>query len=183
MGERSFVERRRTWNASLRDHFRELEERWNRANAPLAVIHLPAQVDARVGPEDLCRCGLSAEILKTIQTNRPNLLLIGPPSPLTPLLRILESGAAPPVMSCSARRLALAERPIGTLVIHDANRLSQDQQRQLHGWLARHPPKQVIVTAPEPLLPLVMRNAFNPALFFELNVKSVVMDEAAVEGV
>jgi len=185
MGEPSFVERRHSWNASLRDHFRELEERWNRANVPLAVIHLPTRIDANARPDDLDRSAFPAEILRTLETHRPNLLLIGSPSHLPPVLRILEGSAVPPVVSCGAPRFALAERAIGTLVIHGANRLNEHQQRQLHNWLPRHPLTQVILTTSEPLIPLVLRNAFDADLFFQLNVKSVsvVMADASPEAV
>ena len=182
MGERSFVERRRTWKASLRDRFSELEKRWNQANVPLAVIHLPISIPS-VGPDDLCRFGLSGENLRTLQTNRPNLLLVGPPSHLAPVLELLERSAIRPIVVCGAQRLPLAERAIGTLVIHDAHRLSQPQQHQLHSWLTQHPLKQVILTAPEPLFPLFLRNAFDDALFFRLNMKLVVIENASFESV
>jgi hypothetical protein len=183
MGERSFVERRRTWKASLRDHFHELEERWNRADTPLAVIHIPTTELASIGADDLCRVGLSDENLRKLQTTRPNLLLVGSSLLLPPVLELLERGAVRPVVAVGAQRLGLAERGIGTLVLHDANRLTPAQQHELHCWLVRHPLKQVILTASERLFPLVLRNTFDADLFFQLNVRLVVIESVSADVV
>jgi len=174
------VERRHSWNAGLREHFRELEERWNRAHPPLAVIHLPAGLDPTGRPCGLFSLGLSEECLRTVEHKRPNLLLIGSPKTVSPVLQVIEQSAAPPVVSSRPERLALADRGIATLVIHDANRLGRTQQDQLYRWINLHPLKQVIATASEPLFPLMVRNAFSAELFFRLNVMSVMVDEASV---
>jgi hypothetical protein len=174
------VERRRSWNAGRREHFRELEERWNRANPPLAVIHLPAGLGPLVGLGAFLSLGLSEECLRTVERKRPNLLLIGSPGAVSPVLQAIEQSVAHPVASSRAERLSLSEHAIATLVIHDANRLNRTQQDQLYRWVNLHPLKQVIATASEPLFPLMVRNVFSAELFFRLNAMSVLIDEASV---
>lgn len=176
MTDRPFVERRRSWKAGLRAHFGELEERWNRANPPLAVVHLPLPTNPSAEPPRLANLGLSEECLRTLETKRPNLLLIGPPTQVTCVLQMIEPSVVRPVASVRAERLTLPERAIGTLVLHDANRLNPRQQDQLHRWIDLHPLEQVIATASEPLFPLVVRNAFSAVLFFRLNVMSLMID-------
>jgi len=179
MGDISFVERRRTWNASLREHFRDLEQRWNRANPPL-VVRLPTPV-ASAPPPDLAAVGCPAEIARTIGTNRPNLILVGLPPNVTIVRRIVEQQATRPVVSLDRQLRTLAERRVGTLVIAEADRLNRQQQDQLHRWVTQHPLKQVIATASKPLFPLVVRNVFSAALFFQLNPTSLLIEAVSSE--
>ena len=177
-----FVERRRTWNAGLRAHFRELEERWNRAH-DLSVVHLPPPTIPGAGPPGLADIGLSDECLRTLETKRPNLLLIGPSTQVTSLLQLIAPSVAPPIASVRAERLTLPEDAIGTLILHDAHRLSPRQQDQLHRWIDVHPLNQVIATTAEPLFPLVVRNSFSAALFFRLDAMSLRIEEVSPEVV
>jgi hypothetical protein len=181
MSDQPFVERRRTWNAGLRAHFRELEERWNRAQPRLAVVHLPPPTIPGAPPPGLADIGLPEECLRTLETKRPNLLLIGSSRNVTCLLQLIEPLVTQPVVSVRAERLTLPEAAIGTLVLHDANRLSPSQQDQLHRWVDMHPLNRVIATTSEPLFPLVVRNMFSAVLFFRLNVMSLMIEEASPE--
>ena len=183
MSHQPFVERRRTWNAGLRAHFRELEERWNRTQPPLAVVHLPPPTNPGAGPPRLADIGLSEECVRTLETKRPNLLLIGSSTKVTCLLQLIEPSVTHPLVSVRAERLTLPETAIGTLVLHDANRLDATQQDQLHRWLDVHPLSQVIATSSQPLFPLVVRNSFSAVLFFRLNVRSLMIEEASPEAV
>jgi len=180
MSDEPFVERRRTWNAGLRAHFRELEERWNRAHPRLAVVHLPPTIPG-APPPGLADIGLPEECLKTLETKRPNLLLIGSSTNVTCLLQLFEPSVTHPVVSVRAEQLTLPDASVGTLVLHDANRLSPGQQDQLHRWVDVHPLNRVIATTSEPLFPLVVRNTFSAVLFFRLNVMSLMIEEASPE--
>jgi hypothetical protein len=129
-----------------------------------------------LGSSGLASLGLSAECLKALETRRPNLLLIGSSTKVSDLLQLIEPSMAHPVVSLRADRLRLPERLIGTLVLHDANRLSPAQQEEWRRWVDLHPQKQVIATASEPLFPLMVRNAFSSVLFFQLNFMSLMID-------
>jgi hypothetical protein len=71
---------------------------------PLAVIHLPADVGPTVGPGALLSLGLSEECLRAVERKRPNLLLIGSPATVSPVLQVIEQSAARPVVSSRAPR-------------------------------------------------------------------------------
>jgi len=178
MSEQPFVERRRSWNASVRDHFRELEEQWNRAHPPLAIVHCPPRAQAAEEPPQSGSVVLPPECLSILETRRPNLLLIGPAGPIAAVMQVIERSLIRPVVSCHAGRLAVLPQRIGTLVVHDADRLSRDQQAELHSWLNRHADKQVITIAMEPLFSLVVRNLFSDVLFYRLNAVSLIVDDA-----
>ena len=169
MGERPFVERRRSWNAGLREHFRQLEESWNRAHPPLAVVDVRDDVKATQQPHYL------PDELKLLEKARVNLLLIGLRRKTSLFLRRIERSLAPPVMPVRAGHLVLPERAVGTLVIHDVDHLTRQEQDALNGWVVSHPEQQVIATASGPLFPLVARNQFSDVLFYRLNTLTVIV--------
>jgi len=181
MSNQPFPERRRSWNAGLREHFRELEEKWNRTHPPLAVVHLPANLPAGLEPPDLATPGHTVECLRILETKRPNLLVIGSPTTVAPVVQIIERSLIRPVVSCRAGRLALQRSAIGTLVIHDADRLGREEQNQLHSWVNQHAEKQLVTTASESLFSLVARNMFSDTLFYRLNAMSLIVEEASAE--
>jgi hypothetical protein len=179
MGDQRFSERRRTWNAGLREHFRQLEESWNRAHSFISAVRVAAGADVVARPERGSTAGLPDHGLKMLEQTRPNLLLIGSPARVSDVLRIIARSLASPIASCTATRLALPDRAIGTLAIHGADHLSRNQQEKLHSWVLVHPSTQVIMAATRPLLPLVLRNTFSDVLFYRLNLLSVVIDDEA----
>ena len=173
MRDRRFIERRRSWNVSLRDHFRQLEESWYRAHPPLAVaVH--DDVKATQSPHNLSRLVLEPD-LRILETTRLNLLLIGLRRKTSIVLREIEGSLAPPVVPVRAGGLILPERAIGTLVIHDVDHLSRKEQDALNHWVMSHPEHRVIATACGPLLPHVARNQFSDVLFYRLNTLTVIV--------
>jgi len=178
MGDQLLIERRRTWNAGLREHIRQLEQRWNRAHLPLGVVHHPVDVDAKAPPSDLSRSDVAEHGLKILETTRANLLLIGSPRTVSLVLRVIERSLAPPVLPFRAGYLKLPESAIGTMVIHDADHLRGDEQDALNDWVVLHPDTQVIITASGPLFPLVVRNRFSDVLFYRLNVLTAIVGMA-----
>jgi hypothetical protein len=161
------TERRHRENAVLRERFRELEERWNRVHPPMALDDLLATGRAN-GDQHLIKPLNDGRTV--LETYRPNILLIGPQPTVRHVLQITLRSAVRPVVTCSARSFTLPDPPVGTLVLCDAEFLNRVAQRRLYAWLLRtssHP--QVITTASVPLFPLVIRNAFDDALFYRLN--------------
>jgi hypothetical protein len=181
MGNQSTVERRRSWNAGLREHFRRLEELWNRAHPPLGVVHVRATVNDKGDPCDFSRLGLPAECLATLRSKRPNLLLIGSPDNVRAVLQLIHGALLHPVRSYRPKQLAFTGGTVGSLIIHDLDRLTHEEQRQLYRWVTSYPEKQVITTARAPLLPMVVRNAFDQDLFFRLNMMCLVVDDSSTE--
>jgi hypothetical protein len=173
MRERPFIERRRSWNAGLREHFRQLEESWNRAHPPLAV-DVRDEVKAAQKPHNPSRW-VSEHELKILEATRVNMLLIGLRRRTSIVLRGIEESLAPPVLPVRAGHLVLPERAIGTLVIHDVDHLSRQEQDALNRWVVSHPEQQVIATASGPLFPLVARNRFSDVLFYRLNILTVIV--------
>jgi hypothetical protein len=171
MRYRPATERRHTCNAGLREHFRQLEARWNRVHPSIPVADLRA-VNGTVRDEDaLSLLALSDDWRRVLETKRPNVIVIGPPTKVTPVLTLLARSVAQPMVSCTARNPVLPETAVGTLVLHDADRLTRLDQDRVYGWLScAVDAPQVITTTSVPLFPLVMRNAFSDALFYRLNV-------------
>src|SRR5215831_6894220 len=118
MGNQRSVERRRSWNAGLREHFRRLEELWNRAHPPLGVVHLRANVNTEGDPYDFSRLGLPEETLATLQIKRPNLVLIGSPDNVRPVLHLIHGALRHPVRSYRPKQLAFTGGTVGSLIIH-----------------------------------------------------------------
>ena len=171
MSDQPLVERRRSWNAGLREHFRQLEESWYRAHPPLAVIDMREDVKAE---RNLSRWVLGHE-LQILETTRLNLLLIGLRRRTSIVLRGIEGSLVPPVLPVRAGHLVLPERAIGTLVIHDVDHLSRQEQDELNRWVVSHPEQRVIATASGPLFPHVARNRFSDVLFYRLNTLTVIV--------
>jgi len=169
MGDRAFIERRRSWNSGLREHFRQLEESWHRAHPPLPVVDVREDVKATQQPHNL------SDELKILEKTRVNLLLIGLRRKTSVFLRRIESSLAPPVLLVRAGHLVLPERANGTLVIHDVDHLSRQEQDALNGWVQSHPEQQIIATASEPLFRLVARNRFSDVLFYRLNTLTLIV--------
>src|SRR5690242_19727745 len=159
------MERRRSWNAGLRERFQRLEERWNRLHPPISLSDVAVVASAEF------------EALTSYGRYRPNVLLTGSPPHVTEILIRLLRSAIAPVDACRAGSLALPNRMVGALVIHDAERLGRDEQERLFGWMSYASGRtQVITTTSLPLFPLVVRNEFSEPLFYRLNEVCFVLE-------
>ena len=58
-----------------------------------------------------------------------------------------------------------------TLILHDVDALSPEQQQQVLGWLQQdRGAVQVVATSARPLFPLVESGCFDASLYYALNV-------------
>jgi len=167
-------ERRRSWNAGLRERFRQLEQRWNELHPPVPIHE---SINSRASdPELPWSIGLSSDSLTSLHTHRSNVLLVGPEAHVARVLPAITRLVTPPIESCAAGRLALPTRLVGTLVLRNAHRLSVDEQQELFGWMsAASIDSQVITTATIPLFPLVLRKHFSDALFYRLTEMCLIV--------
>ena len=170
MDRHRVAERRRHWNAGLRNRFKQLEDRWNQLHPPLLIDGVGNRRDTDAQTEEGAAFGLSPANLAYLGTQRRNVLLIGTDSRLAEFLPVLTRTAMLPIESCRAGRLALPHRSVGTLLLHDADRLTREEQEQMFGWIScAPPPVQVVTAASVPLFPLVVRQHFSEALFYRLS--------------
>lgn len=106
-----------------------------------------------------------------LTTVHPSVLLVGP-EPLTSEFvdALLPTCTQPVSLWGPIRQDVPASGPSGTLILHDTDRLSLDDQRQLSHWLAVGNLRQVVTTASTPLFPLVEQGRFLASLYYRLNV-------------
>ena len=76
--------------------------------------------------------------------------------------------------------LSLPSSSPETLLVQDGARLAAEDQRQLLQWVSDHPEVQIVTTASESLVPLVVSGAFLEALYYRLNV--MYLDLGATSG-
>jgi len=116
---------------------------------------------------------LPVEEFEVLRTWHPNLLLVGPPEATTAAIEALRGVFRPAIVNW-ARRTALPSAPddgVRTVILHDVESLSPEDQRQLLVWLKTNfGSVQVVATAGRPLLELVESAQFDPALYYALNV-------------
>jgi len=105
-----------------------------------------------------------------LTTAQPNVLLVGP-EPLTSEFvdALLPTFRQPVSYWRAASQDAPTPRP-GTLILHDADGLTLEDQRKLDHWLAEAFPLQVVTIASTPLYPLVEGGQFLASLYYRLNV-------------
>jgi hypothetical protein len=176
------IERRHSWNAGLRERFRRLESRWNRANPPIAVVDVTGDSGSGDDVEDWTRFGISDEERRLFEYQKPNLLIIGSSPSVERILGLLERTSIPPIVRCDACLLRLPTVEVGTLVISHAEQLSAVDQQLLFAWLSfTTPRRQVITTAAVPLFPAVVRSTFSEALFYRLNAMCWMLRDTAAE--
>ena len=179
MRHEASTERRHSWNAGLRERFRRLESRWNRANPVIPVVAAPSDPGTTAeGTDEWMRFGISVEERRTIENQRPNVLIIGSGPSVERLVRLLEQTSFPPRVRCDACPLIIPPVEVGTLVISHAERLSAVDQQLLFAWLSISRPRlQVITTAAVPLFPAVVRSTFSEALFYRLNPVCLMLQD------
>jgi transcriptional regulator of aromatic amino acid metabolism len=109
-----------------------------------------------------------ADITKT----RPNVLLEGPPHATEAAAVFLLSHAFEPIVKMrSGEGLELGAGPCSTLVLHDVDTLSADEQISLLRWIDDAPSRvQVVSTCSAPLYSRVTRGLFDERLYYRLNV-------------
>jgi hypothetical protein len=179
MGDERPIERRRSWNAKLRQRFQRLEERWNRAQPPIVIVD-PADNQSVDDRDEWTGLGFPVEQRRLFETARPNVLVIGSGATVTRVLHVLERVCMQPIVSCDSSPLTLPTRQVGTLAVLHVERLGPVDQQLLYAWLscAAPPRPQVITTASVPLFPSVVRGTFNDALFYRLNEVCLTVREA-----
>jgi transcriptional regulator with GAF, ATPase, and Fis domain len=112
----------------------------------------------------------------------PNLLLIGPDTATRPYLdRLLASQSS--VRSCDSAAPRLPSEPVGGLVVRDVERLTRNHQHQVLEWLngpGFH--TRIIATSVNSLYPLVERGEFSDALYYRINIVTLLLDESSASG-
>jgi hypothetical protein len=113
------------------------------------------------------------EELQVLRTWYPNLLIGGLPDATAAALEALR-GVFRPVISNWTGGTALPMPPssaVQTLILHDVEQLSPDDQQQLLAWLQQDfGSVQIVATTSRPLLELVESAQFNASLYYALNV-------------
>lgn len=129
-----------------------------------AAITVPATPDIERG--------ISPDAWRTMLTEWPTVILVGPLAATQSILRALEPCLRRPVFHCCSRTgFALPMDPLRTLVIHQLAALTRVRQARLLQWLEaddRHARVQVIATSDRPIAPLVERGDFDGELFDRL---------------
>lgn len=119
------------------------------------------------------RPAVPVEEFQVLQTWHPNLLIGGLPEATTAALEAL-SGVFRPIIESWTTGSALptlVSSDVRTLILHDVERLSPDDQQQLLAWLQRDfGSVQVVATTSRPLLELVESGQFDASLYYLLNV-------------
>jgi hypothetical protein len=124
----------------------------------------------RVGLQDA-----EAAVLKRMPPH--NLLLIGPPSATRVSIDDLMSSLMAPVVCWDPGTADLPTDGIGTLIIHDVERLTPTHQDRLLAWLNNHSPQRsVIATSIELFYRHVETGLFSDSLYYRLNVVTVQLD-------
>jgi transcriptional regulator of aromatic amino acid metabolism len=111
------------------------------------------------------------------ERRRPNLLISCTSDEIEPVVAMLMGLCARPVhtrnMPCV---LNLPKGTTGTLLLWDVAQLTRRQQIELHDWITDRPENmQVISITSTALLPLVEDGRFLEALFYRINVLTLVV--------
>ncbi len=115
-----------------------------------------------------------------VRAVQANALLIGPRPALEAALTGLQPHVNPPVSTWEPERLPALNGEGGTVIVRDANTLTDAQQRELLKWLDAHPGRvQVISTSVDPLWPLVERGSFLQSLYYRLNILYIEVAEVS----
>jgi hypothetical protein len=108
------------------------------------------------------------------RVSRANLLLVGTELMVSNFLCSLWSDLVEPVaVRRRGERLRLppSSEPVGTMILHAVDTLTDYEQRALKDWLTvRNGRTRVISTASASLLPMVEASVFSDWLYYRLNV-------------
>ena len=135
------------------------------ASRPMAKREPEVPVDWRMVEHDLA----------IVRSFRANLLVIGPDSLVTDVLRsaIADVPHRIVVSACDSRPLRLPALPLAgsTLVLRDIDELDADGQANQFEWLERANGELQIVCTGSGLLPSLMNSGdFDPRLYYRLNI-------------
>jgi hypothetical protein len=173
------VERRHSWNAGLRERFRQLEDRWNRAHPAIGIDGDQSELFAD-DPDGWASLGIPVRERHTCATRRPNVLIIGSGPGVGRVLLRLERSCSRPLVAAAASPLRLPTDGVGTLFVLNAEHLTPIDQQHLYAWLTCAKPKpQVFTTTTVPLFASVVRGTFIDALFYRLNEVCVIVRDGS----
>ena len=112
----------------------------------------------------------------TSERLRPNLLIVCAGEEIQAVVtRVMGLCRRPVHPRKLPAELSLSEEMTGTLLLWDVAQLTRGQQRTLHDWITDRPrDAQVISITTAPLLPLVEDGQFLDALFYRINIVSLV---------
>jgi hypothetical protein len=137
----------------------------DRAGGPLPAVRHARNRRAAKSP---------ASDLDFARATRANLLLVGTEPAVSNLVCSLWSTFDEPLMirrSGDRLHLPSGSEPVGTMIIHGVETLTEYEQRALQDWLLlRTGRTRVVSTASASLLPRVEDGAFNDSLYYRLNV-------------
>jgi sigma-54-interacting transcriptional regulator len=112
--------------------------------------------------------------LELLRHYRPNVLLMGTESATASALQEIVSVCREPIREYPIDRHR-PEPQFGTAIVHNVADLNTSAQQALYDWMSRHGARlQIISVTNRPILPLVESGAFLAALFYRLNVVTLV---------
>ena len=84
------------------------------------------------------------------------------------------------IRACDSAEPHLPSEPVQGLVVRDVERLTRDHQEQLVEWL-NGPGFQtrIVATSGKSLYPMVERGEFSDALYYRINMITLLLDESA----
>jgi|HubBroStandDraft_6_1064221.scaffolds.fasta_scaffold296225_2 hypothetical protein len=106
----------------------------------------------------------------SLAQSRANALIIGDQLAVMRVLGIIWPTLKKSVRWVESTRLSLPLESGGTLILEEADRLSERDQTDLLGWLDEHGLSvRVVTTSSRPLFPLVEAGSFLDSLYYRLN--------------
>ena len=106
----------------------------------------------------------------SLAQSRANALIIGDQLAVMRVLGIIWPTLKKSVRWVESTRLSLPLESGGTLILEEADRLSERDQTDLLGWLDEHGLSvRVVTTSSRPLFPLVEAGLFLDSLYYRLN--------------
>jgi hypothetical protein len=125
--------------------------------------------------------GIASDDWQILCTTRSNALVIGSARNVDVLLRALIPRLGAPVSHCTGRELKLPARSGGTIIIRNVGDMTLGDQQRLMDWLGENTRwTQTIATSPVPIFPLIGRDALIDALYYRLNMLSIVLEDEGV---
>src|SRR5262245_32447407 len=119
--------------------------------------------------------GLEVADWIVLERSRPNALIIGPNESIEAFCTVLRS-VLPGSVFTDGRRLHLPQTICQALFVMNAEHLNPDDQLRLLGWLTRDGGHtQTITTATFPIFPLIAEGMLLDALYYRLNVMTVML--------
>jgi Sigma-54 interaction domain len=106
----------------------------------------------------------------TLAQSRANALIVGDQLAVLRVLGVIWPSLKKSIRWVEGTRLSLPLEFDGTLIVEEADRLSERDQTDLLGWLDDHGRSvRVLTTSSRPLFPLVEAGSFLDSLYYRLN--------------